>query len=46
MGDKAGEAVTLNNIGVVYNALGEKQKALDFYNQALLLRRTVGDRSP
>ncbi|MCL6750391.1 CHAT domain-containing protein, partial [Nostoc sp. CCCryo 231-06] len=26
-------------------ALGEKQKALDFYNQALPLRRAVGDRA-
>ncbi|MBG1240051.1 CHAT domain-containing protein, partial [Nostoc sp. NZL] len=26
-------------------ALGEKQKALEFYNQALLLRRAVGDRA-
>ncbi|MEH1966037.1 CHAT domain-containing protein, partial [Nostoc sp.] len=29
----------------VYDALGEKQKALDFYNQALPLTRAVGDRS-
>ncbi|MFN8489742.1 MAG: tetratricopeptide repeat protein [Caldilineaceae bacterium] len=34
----------LNNIGFVYSALGEKQKALDFYNQALPLRRAVGDK--
>ncbi|WYL98014.2 MAG: CHAT domain-containing tetratricopeptide repeat protein [Gloeotrichia echinulata IR180] len=32
-------------IGAVYDALGEKQKALSFYNQALPLRRAVGDRS-
>ncbi|MFE1746100.1 tetratricopeptide repeat protein, partial [Coleofasciculus sp. H7-2] len=35
VGDKKGEAVTLNNIGGVYSALGEKQKALLFYNQSL-----------
>ena len=29
---------------VVYDALGEKQKALDYYEQALPLRRQVGDR--
>jgi CHAT domain-containing protein len=29
----------------VYDALGQKQKALDFYNQALPLWRAVGDRS-
>jgi tetratricopeptide (TPR) repeat protein len=42
--NRGGEATTLNNIGLVYNALGEKQKALDYYNQALPLRRAVGDR--
>ncbi|MDT4967577.1 MAG: hypothetical protein QOJ64_2314, partial [Acidobacteriota bacterium] len=43
-GDRSGEAVTLNNIGGVYDALGEKQKALDFLNLALPLFRAVGDR--
>ncbi len=38
------EATTLNNIGAVYNALGEKQKALDYYNQALPISRAVGDK--
>ncbi|MCE2699424.1 MAG: CHAT domain-containing protein [Anabaena sp. 49633_E8] len=42
--DRRGEATTLNNIGFVYDALGEKQKALDFYNQALPIRRAVNDR--
>ncbi|MBG1267454.1 CHAT domain-containing protein, partial [Nostoc sp. WHI] len=45
VGDRTGEATTLNNIGAVYSALGEKQKALDFYNQALPLIRAVGDRT-
>ncbi|MDM3858078.1 MAG: tetratricopeptide repeat protein [Aphanizomenon gracile PMC649.10] len=44
VGDRGGEATTLNNIGLVYDDLGEKQKALDFYNQALPLRRAAGDR--
>ena len=35
----------LNNIGAVYDSLGEKQKALDYYNQALPIVRPVGDRS-
>ncbi len=39
----AGVAVTLNNIGAVFNNLGEKQKALEFYNQSLPLSRAVGD---
>ena len=45
MGDRSGEATTLNNIGRIYLDLGEKQKALQFYNQALPLLRAVGDRS-
>ncbi len=44
MGDRGGEATTLNNIGVVYDDLGDKRKALDFYEQALPLQRQVGDR--
>ena len=42
--DRYWEAYTLNNIGNVYNDLGEKQKALEFYNQALLIRKAIGDR--
>ncbi|MEG3844198.1 tetratricopeptide repeat protein, partial [Microcoleus sp. herbarium14] len=37
-GDRSLEASTLNNIGAVYSALGEKQKALEYYNQSLPLR--------
>ena len=44
MGDRAWEARTLNNIGTVYNSLGEKQKALDYLERALALRQAVGDR--
>jgi tetratricopeptide (TPR) repeat protein len=44
VGDKKQEAVTLNNIGGVYDALGQKQKALDYYNQSLPLSRAVGDK--
>ncbi len=45
MGDQAQEAVTLNNIAFVYDSLGEKQKALDYYNQSLPLTRQVGDQA-
>ncbi len=44
MEDRGGEAATLNNIGFVYYSLGEKQTALDYYNQALPLFRAVEDR--
>ena len=45
MGDRFGEATTLSSIGLVYSDLGEKQKALDYYNQALALERAVGNRA-
>ncbi|BAY81478.1 TPR domain protein [Calothrix parasitica NIES-267] len=41
---KSGQAVTLLSIGGVYDKLGEKQKALSYYNQALPLFRAVGNR--
>jgi CHAT domain-containing protein len=43
--NRSGEAVTLNNIGIVYKALGEQTKALEYYNQALPIVRTVRNRS-
>jgi CHAT domain-containing protein/Tfp pilus assembly protein PilF len=44
-GDRTQEAVTLNNIGLVYSNLGEKQKALEYLGQSLPVSRAVGDRS-
>jgi len=45
VGDKAGEATILNNIGLVYSDLGDKSRALELYEQALPLRRQVGDKA-
>ncbi|MEM7535449.1 MAG: CHAT domain-containing protein, partial [Chloroflexota bacterium] len=42
--DQKNRARLLTNIGAVYDALGEKQKALGYYEDALPLRRAVGDR--
>jgi CHAT domain-containing protein/tetratricopeptide (TPR) repeat protein len=39
------EGKVLNDIGDVYEDLGEKHMALDYYNLALLMRRKAGDRS-
>jgi tetratricopeptide (TPR) repeat protein len=39
----SGEATTLNNMGRVYDALGEKKKALEYYEQARLLFVRVND---
>src|SRR5262249_9550875 len=44
IGDRQGQAETLNSIGKVYSSLEERQKALDQYNQALQLIVLVGDR--
>ncbi|MCI0392469.1 MAG: tetratricopeptide repeat protein [Acidobacteria bacterium] len=43
IGDRRNEARTLNNLGLVHQALSEYQKALEFYSQALPLRRLTGD---
>ena len=45
VGDRAGEAATLSNIGVVYNSIGQLQQALKYHEQALPIRRQVGDRA-
>jgi CHAT domain-containing protein len=43
-GDQRGEAMTLTNIGTVYNLLAEQQKALEYLDQALTVWRAIGDR--
>jgi CHAT domain-containing protein/Flp pilus assembly protein TadD len=43
-GNQRQEAVTLNNIGVIYGNLGDQQQALEYFNQALALRRAIEDR--
>ena len=43
-GDRRGEAMTLTNLGIVYNLLSEPQKALDPLNHALTIWREIGDR--
>jgi tetratricopeptide (TPR) repeat protein len=45
VGDRAGEAKTLNNIGAVYYARRDGQAALFYFEQALPIRREVGDRA-
>jgi tetratricopeptide (TPR) repeat protein len=45
VGDRAGLAVTLNNIGLVYDRLGQPEQALAYYQQALPIREEVGDRA-
>ena len=45
VGDKEGEAFSLGYIGFIYSNLGEKLKALDYYNQSRLLFRVLGDKA-
>jgi len=42
--ENEGQALTLLILGKVYDDLGEKQKALEYYSQSLPLLRAVGDR--
>ena len=44
LGNKEWQAITLSGIGRIYSDLGEKQKALQYYNQALPLFRALGNK--
>jgi len=45
VGDRTTEAYILHNIGAVYYDLGQKEKALEYFNQALPIRRETQDRN-
>ncbi|MGB3533308.1 MAG: CHAT domain-containing protein [Microcoleaceae cyanobacterium] len=45
IGNQTRQGIALVFLGLVYDDLGEKQKALNYYDQGLPLRRAVGDRS-
>ncbi len=42
--DRKNEGTLLNNIGWVYDRLGQKEQALEVYQQALAIHREVGNR--
>jgi CHAT domain-containing protein len=44
LGDRAGEASTLNFIGSIYAVLGEWDRALDYHLQALSIFQSLGDK--
>src|ERR1041384_1495668 len=44
VGDKAGEGVTLSNIGFLYSHSGDNRKALDYFDQALGIMHSIGNR--
>lgn len=43
-GDRQSEGDTLNNIGITHHQLEQYTQALEFYQQALVIRREVGNR--
>ena len=43
-GERGGEALTLGNIAIVYDNLGEKQKSLEFYESGI--GRVARNRQP
>lgn len=45
-GDAGSEVKTLNSLGLIYDRLGEKQKALDYFMKALPLLSVISDSSP
>ncbi|MEG5197565.1 MULTISPECIES: CHAT domain-containing protein, partial [unclassified Microcoleus] len=45
VGDRSGEARTLNGIGAVYDNISEPQEALKYFNQALPIMREVKNRA-
>ena len=44
IGDKPGEANTLNNLGIAYQAQKNAAKAIESYTQALSIARAISDR--
>jgi tetratricopeptide (TPR) repeat protein len=44
LGDRQGEGVNLGNLGLAYAALGDARKAIDYYEQQLVITREIGDR--
>ena len=43
IGDRRGEGADLGNLGLVYADLGEVQKAIGYYEQALVIAREIQD---
>jgi tetratricopeptide (TPR) repeat protein len=43
--DRRGRAMRLNNLGNVYSALGQLPRALECYQEALVLQRALGNRA-
>ena len=44
VGDRLRESASLNNLGIVYESLGQYSKVIDYYEQSLRLARDLGSR--
>jgi len=44
IGDRQGEASSLNNLGNAYNSLAEYERAIEFHEKSLAISREIGDR--
>ena len=44
-GDRKGEGITLNDLGLVYRDLGQHTRAIEYFEQALAIHREVGNRT-
>ena len=45
IGDRSGEARSLNNLGLVYFSLGQYPKAIELHQQSLAISQEIGDRN-
>jgi len=45
IGDKFGEGLTIENIGIIYEMLGNYENALKFFNDALNIARETKNKS-
>jgi tetratricopeptide (TPR) repeat protein len=43
IGDRDGEGAALNNLGIAYWNLGETRRAIELYDQRLVIAREIGD---
>jgi tetratricopeptide (TPR) repeat protein len=43
-GDRKGEGIALGNLGLAYADLGETKRAIEYYEQQLIIVRDLGDR--
>jgi len=44
IGDRRGEGADLGNLGLAYSGLGQVEKAIEYYEKALVIAREIGDR--